>query len=171
MYSVCIRLYRLGCRFPQVFVLRLYSFVFSPRLANIILLGDGRSTKVQNVRNCDPSIVLGARWPNGITTARAAAAAPVRPTDKGKGARLRACVRVCVCVCLLKRSAIYFPALPGCRSPQVFVLRLYSSVLVCTPLVLVCTAWDVVFPRFLYLVCTGLYSVCIRLYCLGCRFP
>ena len=51
MYSVCIRLYRLGCRFPQVFAVRLYSFVLSPRLADIILLGDGRSTKVQKRAN------------------------------------------------------------------------------------------------------------------------
>ncbi len=56
-----------------------------------------KSTKV---RKCDSSIVLGARWPNGITTARAAAAAaaPVRPTGTGQGAPLRACVRICVCV-------------------------------------------------------------------------
>ena len=94
LYSVCICLYRLGCCFPLVFVFSLYSFVLSPRLANIILLGDGRNTKVQKMRKCDPSIVLGARWPNGITTARAVAAAPVRPTSKGKGARLRMCVCV-----------------------------------------------------------------------------
>ena len=97
----------------EVFVLRFYSFVLSPRLANIILLGDGRSTKVKKMRKCDPSIVLGARWPNRITTARAAAAAPVRPTGKGKGARLRACVRLCVC--LLMRSVFYLPALPEAR--------------------------------------------------------
>ena len=44
-----------------------------------------------------PSIVLGARWPNGITTARAVAAAPVRPRGKGNGGAL-ACVRAYVCV-------------------------------------------------------------------------
>ena len=40
----------------------------------------------------------------------------------------------------------------------------HSSVLVCTPLVFVCTAWDVVPLRFLYSVCTRLYSACTRLY-------
>ncbi len=108
LYSVCIPLYScvlrlywfvpLGTSFPKVVVFHLYPFVLSPRLANIILLGDGRSTKVQKMRKCDPSIVLGARWLNGITTARAVAAAPVRPTGKGWWARLRACVRICVCV-------------------------------------------------------------------------
>ena len=104
-YSVCIRLYRLGCCFPEVFVFRLYSFVLSPRFANIILLGDGRSTKVK-MRKCDPSIVLGARWPNGITTARATGA----PDRQRKGGAL-ACVRAYVCAftkafsCLSSRTA------------------------------------------------------------------
>ena len=40
-----------GCRFLNIFVFHLYPFVLSPRLANIILLGNGRSTKVQKRAN------------------------------------------------------------------------------------------------------------------------
>ena len=43
LYSLCIPLY--SC------VLHVYPFVLSPRLANIILLGDGRNTKVQKRAN------------------------------------------------------------------------------------------------------------------------
>ena len=141
LYSACTRLYRLACRPPRFlysvctrlypFVFRLYSFVppgmlfrrsiCIPFVSVCTLTPFGEYNTIRRreeyksikMRKCDPSIVLGARWPNGITTARAAAAAPVRPRGKGKGARLRACVRMCVC--LLMRSVFYLPALPEAR--------------------------------------------------------
>ena len=54
LYSCVLRLYSFvpfGIRFPYIFVLHLYPFLLSPRLANIILLGDGRNTKVQKCAN------------------------------------------------------------------------------------------------------------------------
>ena len=75
---------------PFVFVCTLTPF---GEYNNIRRREEYKSTKACK---CAPSIVVGARWPNGITTARAAAAAMVRPTSKGKGAHLRACVCVCV---------------------------------------------------------------------------
>ena len=77
LYSVCTRLY--SHPFGEYNIIRRRE--------------EYKSTKACK---CSPSIVLGARWPNGITTARAVAAAQVRPTSQGKGARLSACVCVCV---------------------------------------------------------------------------
>ena len=73
--SVCTFLYRSGFRFPKVVVLRLYPFVLTPfgEYNTIRRREEYKSTKVCK---CAPSIVLGARWPNGITAARAVAAAP-----------------------------------------------------------------------------------------------
>ena len=113
VYSVCIRLYRLGCRFPTSICT---PFVF---VCTLTPFGEyntiGRQEEYKSTKACKraPSIVLGARWPNGIIAARAIAAAPVRPTSRGKGARLP------VCVSLLKRSVFYFPALVHWSVPSV----------------------------------------------------
>ena len=87
LYSFCIPLY--SC------VLRLYSFVplgmsfplsfcipFVP-VCTLTPFGEYNTIrrreeyKSTKACKCAPSIVLGARWPNGITTTRAVAAAPV----------------------------------------------------------------------------------------------
>ena len=87
LYSFCIPLY--SC------VLRLYSFVpigmsfpmsfcipFVP-VCTLTPFGEYNTIrrreeyKSTKACKCAPSIVLGARWPNGITAARAVAAAPV----------------------------------------------------------------------------------------------
>ena len=87
LYSVCIPLY--SC------VLRLYWFVLlgtslptsccTPFVPVCTLtpfceyntIRRREEYKSAKESKCAPSIVLGARWPNGITTARAVAAAPV----------------------------------------------------------------------------------------------
>ena len=105
LYSVCIRLYRLGCCFPRVFVFRLYSFVLSPRLANIILLGDGRSTKVQKCAN----VIQALYWvPVGQTGSLRHAPLPRHRCARQAKERGRACVRACVFVCAFTKAFVFF---------------------------------------------------------------
>ena len=103
--------------FPFVFVCTLTPF---GEYNNIRKREEYKSTEACK---CAPGIALGARWPNGNTTARAVAAAPVRPTSKGKGMRLR----VCVCVCLLTRSFFYLPALLHWSVPSVRLEQEWSK--------------------------------------------
>ena len=109
LYSFVFRLYSLvplGMLFslsiciPFVFVCTLTPF---GEYNTIRRREEYKSTKM---RKCDPSIVLGARWPNGITTARPLQRHRCARQAKERG---RACVRGCVCVCLLKRSVFISP--------------------------------------------------------------
>ena len=94
LYSLCIRLCALvlrlypvctpfvpclcrsDCRSPEVFVIRLYPFVLTP-FGGYNTIRRREEYKSTKACKCAPSIVLGALWPNGITAARAVAAAPV----------------------------------------------------------------------------------------------
>ena len=97
LYSCVLRLYSfvpLGMSFPLSVCT---PFVLTP-FGEYNTIRRREEYKITKACKCAPSIVLGARWPNGITAARAVAAAPVR-----------------LCPNFLYQR---------CNDPQVFIFRL-----------------------------------------------
>ena len=80
LYSCVLRLYSfvpLGMSFPLSFCIPFVPVCTLTPFGEYNTIRRREEYKSTKACKCAPSIVLGARWPNGITAARAVAAAPV----------------------------------------------------------------------------------------------